>query len=936
MNKLRDNFTKIFAREVDGERFFTVDQSFYNSQGDINISKLVNEWDSGTHTFEFYYIGDQFIADVLEYSDRFVNVKIKFENDIDTVNFEDKIISSFSGGFPLRVYDGEKYLSVIGYKQDTIKNQFILTLESGYNIDGNINRLTISEIVGISDPLSIIIEDKQESTQQNVTVLKGSRRDYFEDDYKTSDLSEKTYGDVQNLQDTLDIHDYSNIKDEINIDYSNFENHVFFGSAYSKVVSASKKIDEISRLNNFNSSSIVSNDLKRIIDNLSPYELYVFNEIWKDMNSSQFSEWVSEQMELAQDFDAKNNNNLLYAIPEHFLENDPRNLFTNFILLIGEFMDSQWAIIKSLENLYNFDISSKEITSPKIIDILLEDMGFDVDYKYTEKDFVEYFGNQKNLKRVSNEISKRLIYTLPFLVKVKGTNSSINYILNSFGIPPELLQIYEFGAIDGNENLIRYIEEYDWFVDVPESENFSMVIDSETLNQNDHTIQFVIRNLKGSSGKIIEFTPNDYISYEVTGNSYQVKVVTNGVTSYTSPVILNNDLWNFFTITRNGLTNGSFKYYTLNTISNNIIEFYEEDFTDESHTPVFNSIDIFPTGGGDITEFRWFDSTLTDSEIEYHSTDIRSTAEEDNDDTLVFRFKFYRPDDDPVSIDAMEGSYSLTSNISRDQFSKDNFFIQTIVNTTLSNMFSSSKITKINRTIESQLSSKREVTSYDNIEQIIDLPFIGIFVSPTDFYNKYLIRKLGYDTDFVLDDNTKFDFQFSNITDIQDASQRLNNNFYKENVLHNILDLFNIKVYNVLKEFLPASSKLLAGHLIKNSIIHKNKVVKRKPVAKIRKNPEIVFSGNHKNTTSTPSILKVNHSIKRLFSSNPREKIDAVIISKYNGSNSSFEIPIETGTSFKKSPWLNRAIKGSNHATKKLSPEEITDLFNNGARILVK
>ena len=51
---------------------------------------------------------------------------------------------------------------------------------------------------------------------------------------------------------------------------------------------------------------------------------------------------------------------------------------------------------------------------------------------------------------VSKEITKRLIASMPFILKSKGTVGSLKAILNCYGIPSTIMNIKEFGGLDND------------------------------------------------------------------------------------------------------------------------------------------------------------------------------------------------------------------------------------------------------------------------------------------------------------------------------------------------------------------------------------------------------------------------------------------------------------------------------------------------------
>lgn len=936
MTFMKNNINYIFC-SINGEEYNRIDA--YNNDG-IDVQKIVQDREDDEFNLNFVYTNTFFKGKIVEVSDNRKEIRVTFE---DIVGLEISglltvINSIYVTPNAFGCIDGSNIVNVIGHERDTVSKTFIFRLDDSIS---DVDYIDFHSIVGDTKNISFVVDEKIDEDQP--IVLKGHRRDFELDSFFGESSDKKQYKDVVNAKDSLSSQEYSNIRDDINIDYSEFENHVFFGSAYSKVSNVAMKLDNIRNLEmnvdtlNSNTEKIkIKNTINDIIDALSDYEIFVYKNEYENSTLQEFDGWIESELRVAEDYDATNNDFMLYSVPEYFLENDDENLFTNFMLLIGEFMDNLWAHVKSLENVYNFDITSSQMISDRFIDTMMKDLGFDLDYKYTNADFSRFFEDTTNLKKISNQIAKRLLYSLPFMTKLKGTNTSINSILNIFGIPNDFFQIYEFGYISNRNESKRTIREYDWYASLTGADNSSINITNTDLNHDTYTIEIVTRNLVGN-GNLLYFDASNYISYSVANDEVTVTIIQNGANVYSSPAIKNNNLWNLFVIRRdiNASYTGSFKNYTLNTIDGGVVDVISNDFNFQTGSPIHSTVEVFNSGGGDVTEIQFYNSPLSDEVIDYHSLDIRNVSTDDS--SILANFSIYRPDTTSYVIESTEGNFVLSTGATKEDFNKDNFFMTSLINTSMSDMFTTDKVYAFNRTLKKQLSSKRLATETDNVDFIFDLPFIGIFLSPTDMFDKHIFREFGYNNDFVIDDNTKNDFSFSNLEKKQYLKNQVKYNFYKENTLYNILSLFNNKVYNVLKEFLPASSNLMTGLFIKNSVLDKNKTVKRGKNLTHRESPIVKYNADTSYLSFTSSKVKAHIDVKQEISSNQAEKSEDVIITIYDGSRSGFILPIETFDNRAKwSPWLIRSIQGDNRNSRQLSAESVEELLNKGARILVK
>jgi hypothetical protein len=59
---------------------------------------------------------------------------------------------------------------------------------------------------------------------------------------------------------------------------------------------------------------------------------------------------------------------------------------------------------------------------------------------------------------ISKEITKRLIGSMPYLLKSKGTIGALKGIINCYGIPSSILRIREYGGPDLNDRVSHEIK----------------------------------------------------------------------------------------------------------------------------------------------------------------------------------------------------------------------------------------------------------------------------------------------------------------------------------------------------------------------------------------------------------------------------------------------------------------------------------------------
>jgi hypothetical protein len=313
---------------------------------------------------------------------------------------------------------------------------------------------------------------------------------------------------------------------DIPVDYSDYNNFVFFSSAAqrlsnfrSKLVSISSSQAQLNALNSsisgptlstnavLSSKEVLEKQIQSIITNFDNYENYLYYQsssyswpkvnnnlpyVLYDVTSSQAINWYSNQLSTASDFDSNNQNYLYYSVPQYLRESSDNDNYLLFVDMIGQLFDQIW--------LYTNAISDKSNTSPGL-DLgvskdlaanILESLGvklygsnFTAENIYNsliglnpDGDILLPTGSELITNYVTSSISpslvptiddyhkltyKKIYHALPYLLKKKGTSVGLKALLNIFGIPDTILRINEFGGKDKNPNTWDYWQnEYDY------------------------------------------------------------------------------------------------------------------------------------------------------------------------------------------------------------------------------------------------------------------------------------------------------------------------------------------------------------------------------------------------------------------------------------------------------------------------------------------
>lgn len=305
---------------------------------------------------------------------------------------------------------------------------------------------------------------------------------------------------------------------ELNIDYSDYNNFVFFSNAQSRLENFYYKLGLIEEYtvsasygtgntNYYNSQSIDywNTKIDEVITNFDGYEYYLYFEsgstTWPKSNStppfvnvpttsSVGLNWISGQSTIAETYDENNKDALISTIPLYIKEDPDNANFELFVEMVGQHFDSIWTYSQAVTEKYNSDNRVESGLSKDLIGTALKDFGIKLYQNnftsdnlyntylgytpsgsllpYTGQELITTYvtasatGSLIPTDNLSSEIYKRLYHNLPYLLKKKGTVEGLNTLITTFGIPDTILRVYEYGGKDKNTNTWdQWQNEYD-------------------------------------------------------------------------------------------------------------------------------------------------------------------------------------------------------------------------------------------------------------------------------------------------------------------------------------------------------------------------------------------------------------------------------------------------------------------------------------------
>lgn len=170
--------------------------------------------------------------------------------------------------------------------------------------------------------------------------------------------------------------------------------------------------------------------------------------------------WYPNLIELAEDYDIENPNYVLNNIPQYIRTNTENDSLLLFFTMIGQHFDNIYYYTKSIEKTRSLGYKSKDGISDKLLFDVLKSFNWDAKNLAADSKLWEYtFGLDSNgiqkfdnpAKQRTNEVWRRIVNNLPYLLKHKGTRRGVYALMSCYGIPSSNLSILEFGGPEVTE-----------------------------------------------------------------------------------------------------------------------------------------------------------------------------------------------------------------------------------------------------------------------------------------------------------------------------------------------------------------------------------------------------------------------------------------------------------------------------------------------------
>jgi hypothetical protein len=422
-------------------------------------------------------------------------------------------------------FGGNRIYKIIN--QRTWQNGIALRLYKPLTEDIIVNDL-VSIINELIEPYIDNIQLNSKALTSDSNTLRGPNFDVTSDYSTTTETDFKAWNDLLNTNLSTSQQIINNFFSgslsgvKLGIDYTAFDNFVFYGSAAERLWNFKNKLvqleyynSQLDTLNNatgndttfLNNITIYNNRIQETLGTFDDFERWLYYEStaslsthgtsgsfigadsyaltpWpKYLSGSKYyvhtststigNNWFTDFYATAVEYDEQNAYSLVKTIPEHIRVDENNSQYELFVNMIGHHFDILYTYINALTKTYYPEEQPKLGVDKDVLFHVAESMGWKLangrqasslwQYKLGVDSNGKYLSTgslfSKTDEEITTEIWRRIVNNLPYLLKTKGTARSIKALMNVYGIPQTLLSIREYGGPNPDADTPALIED---------------------------------------------------------------------------------------------------------------------------------------------------------------------------------------------------------------------------------------------------------------------------------------------------------------------------------------------------------------------------------------------------------------------------------------------------------------------------------------------
>jgi hypothetical protein len=588
--------------------------------------------------------------------------------------------------------------------------------------------------------------------------------------------------------------------------------------------------------------------------------------------------WYNSAVNEASTFDRNNVNYMNNNLPEFIKEDYQNEDFMLFMDMLGHHFDVVWAYINGLNKLRKPQHKADLGFSNDLVYTMLESLGWEGKKAYDSQYLWEYAlgqykdGTQKyqqSLKSANEEVWRRILNNLPYLLKHKGTARSLKAVMACYGVPQSLLTIMEFGGptdpTDGGTQPFTFDDRTAELL-LTGSNNAYIQVPFRTIDTDyPKGIEFRVNSTTPHTSTLLKvMDPGDsYAEWEfkvspTTGSFANLDLYVSASSTLHSASIENvrffDGEYKQILINKSEASgNDTFNVYLRDSINGRIKTSRASDtltvsgLSNWTGSLVSATLRVGSGFTGSFDEFRLWKTPLEISLLDTHTLQPDSIAGNTytaSSEDLVLRFDFENPYD--IGTTTTIANHAISTEYNVDGLavgftSVDSYpyqfrsYERTVTAKVPSLGFNQSdKIRFESQTLVGNLSHKVRTTQKSLDRAPIDSSRLGLFFSPIKELNMDIIKSFG---NFNIDNYIgapadEYNDEYTELKNLRDYYfQRLNRDIYEYIRLVRYIDK---SLFDVLEDLVPARAKVSKGLLIEPHYLERSKTKWEKPTSEKR------------------------------------------------------------------------------------------------------
>ena len=581
--------------------------------------------------------------------------------------------------------------------------------------------------------------------------------------------------------------------------------------------------------------------------------------------------WYNSAVTDSSLFDKNNVDYLNNNLPEFIREDYQNEDFMLFMDMLGHHFDVIWVYINGLNNLRKPEHKSDLGFSNDLVYSLLESLGWEGKKAYDSQNLWEYAlgqyrdGTQKygrSLKDANEEIWRRVINNLPYLLKHKGTSRSLKAVMACYGVPQSLLTIMEFGGptdpTDGGTQPFTFEDRTSALV-FAGSQNITLPWNGAEADYSPKTVEMNVKFNESVKHSLVKSTDGANLTYfeleaiPTTGSFGKIKFSVSSSSDIHSLEIPESKIFDgkykTIAVTKDVDTNSSssINLYLKESSNDRLIINKNVSLLTSASLDWISGDTLFVASSAslELDEFRLWKDSLDDNIITTHTKQPDSIAGNNytaSSEDMLVRFDFEYPknrfEDSSILNVALSTEYGVSTG-TLNNFSDEptypynhEVYERSVTAQVPSLGFNQAdKIRFESQTLVSDLSYKVRATKKSLDRAPVDSSRLGLFFSPIKELNMDIIKSFG---NFNIDNyigapEDEYKYEYTELKDVRDYYfQRLNRDIYEYIRLIRYIDK---SLFDVLEDLVPARAKVSKGLLIEPHYLERSKTKWKKPTS---------------------------------------------------------------------------------------------------------